>query len=165
MMQSCFTLKHQDNQFGAFLKNIIRSNRKIMNLKINGFQHLGIPVANLEQSILFYEGLGFKNVMDSTFILNDNPGKVSMLQRDQMMIEIYQLPEPELNEIRSRKDGHIDHMAFDVDDIDSTFQLLKTNGYTILEKEPVFLPFWKNGCKFFNILGPDGERLEFNQIL
>jgi lactoylglutathione lyase len=27
------------------------------------------------------------------------------------------------------------------------------------------LPFWKNGCKYFNITGPDGERLEFNQIL
>ena len=24
---------------------------------------------------------------------------------------------------------------------------------------------WKNGCKYFNVLGPDGERLEFNQIL
>ena len=29
----------------------------------------------------------------------------------------------------------------------------------------VFLPFWKNGCNYLNITGPDGERLEFNQIL
>ena len=27
------------------------------------------------------------------------------------------------------------------------------------------LSFWKNGCNYFNITGPDGERLEFNQIL
>jgi lactoylglutathione lyase len=27
------------------------------------------------------------------------------------------------------------------------------------------LAFWSKGCKYFNILGPDGERLEFNQIL
>jgi lactoylglutathione lyase len=34
-----------------------------------------------------------------------------------------------------------------------------------MEDKPVFLPFWKKGCKYFNILDPDGERLEFNQIL
>lgn len=38
-------------------------------------------------------------------------------------------------------------------------------GYKILESAPVFLQFWKNGCKYFNIIGPDGERLEFNQVL
>jgi hypothetical protein len=26
-------------------------------------------------------------------------------------------------------------------------------------------PFWKNRCKYFIMTGPDGERLEFNQIL
>ena len=38
-------------------------------------------------------------------------------------------------------------------------------GFKVIEEAPVFLPFWKNGCKYFNITGPDGERLEFNQIL
>ena len=75
------------------------------------------------------------------------------------------MPDPELSEIKQRKDGHVDHVAFDVDDIDLTFETLKQGGFTILEEAPVFLPFWKNGCKYFNITGPDGERLEFNQIL
>jgi hypothetical protein len=35
----------------------------------------------------------------------------------------------------------------------------------VLENEPVFLAFWVKGCKYFNTSGPDGERLEFNQIL
>jgi len=42
---------------------------------------------------------------------------------------------------------------------------LKETSIHIIEEQPVFLPFWEKGCKYFNILGPDGERLEFNQIL
>jgi lactoylglutathione lyase len=75
------------------------------------------------------------------------------------------MPKKELTAIKKRKDGHIDHIAFDVDDIDLTFHTLKNEGFDVLEAAPVFLPFWKNGCKYFNIKGPDGERLEFNQIL
>ena len=70
-----------------------------------------------------------------------------------------------LQEIRERKDGHIDHITFDVDDIEVAYQLLKAASFNICEPVPVSLPFWKNGCKYFNIIGPDGERLEFNQIL
>ena len=62
-------------------------------------------------------------------------------------------------------DGFVDHITFDVDDIDTTFNLLKQASFNVIEQAPVFLPFWKNGCKYFNILGPDGERLEFNQLL
>jgi lactoylglutathione lyase len=75
------------------------------------------------------------------------------------------MPQKQLQEIKTRKDGHVDHIAFDVDDIDATFNTLKRASFTVLEDAPVFLSFWENGCKYFNILGPDGERLEFNQIL
>jgi catechol 2,3-dioxygenase-like lactoylglutathione lyase family enzyme len=136
-----------------------------MDLKISAFQHLGIPVTDLRRSEKFYERLGFKNVMPSTFEINNEKGFVSMMKREDMVIEVYQLPENQLAEIRNRKNGHIDHIAFDVDNIDTTFAILKSNGFAIIEAEPVFLPFWKNGCKYFNVLGPDGERLEFNQIL
>ena len=103
--------------------------------------------------------------MTSPFEENGGTGQVSMMELNGMIIEIYQLPEPENAEIRTRKDGHIDHIAFDVDDIDAAFSELKSNQYQVLQPEPVFLPFWKNGCRYFSILGPDGEKLEFNQIL
>lgn len=135
-----------------------------MPVKINSFQHLGIPVTNLQNSIHFYERLGFQSAMDSAFDMNGRQGQVAMMKRDTMIIEIYQFPEPEVAEIASRRNGHVDHMAFDVDDIHETFRQLKEEGYKLLETEPVFLPFWKNGCTYFNIEGPDGERLEFNQI-
>jgi catechol 2,3-dioxygenase-like lactoylglutathione lyase family enzyme len=136
-----------------------------MNLHLQRIQHIGIPVTDLSRSEAFYASLGFKNVMFSTFQYNGAEGKVAMMQSGDIIIEIYQMPESELAEIRQRIDGHVDHVAFDVEDIDLTFDTLKKADFTILEEAPVFLPFWKKGCKYFNIKGPDGERLEFNQIL
>jgi lactoylglutathione lyase len=136
-----------------------------MSVKINKIQHIGLPITIIDRSIVFYESLGFKSVMRSTFQHQGAEGKVAMMQRDEMIIELYQMPEPELSNVRNRKDGKIDHIAFDVDDIDVTYQQLKLEGFHILEPEPVFLPFWEKGCKFFNIEGPDKERLEFCQII
>jgi lactoylglutathione lyase len=136
-----------------------------MNFKITKIQHIGIPVTDLKKSEAFYETLGFENVMTSTFIHKGEEGRVSMMQSGDVIIEIYQMPELELDEIRRRQNGHVDHIAFDVDDIDAVFSELKSKHFTIVEEAPVFLPFWKHGCKYFNMIGPDGERLEFNQIL
>ncbi len=137
-----------------------------MNLKINHIQHIGIPVTDIKKSEAFYEKLGFTNVMASSFEIEaEKSGIVAMMKRESMIIELYQMPESKLSEIKNRKDGHVDHIAFDVDDIDLTFTILKENGFQILEERPVFLNFWDKGCSYFNILGPDGERLEFNQII
>ena len=134
-----------------------------MHLKINRLQHVGIPVTDIASSQTFYERLGFQSAMQSTFIHEGATGQVSMMKRDDIIIELYQMPEPELSRVRQRTDGHIDHIAFDVDDIDETFSVLKQAGFTIPEAEPVFLNFWTKGCRYFYIIGPDGERLEFCQ--
>lgn len=136
-----------------------------MDLKINRLQHIGLPVTDLAVSQKFYESLGFMNVMSSTFNYKGGTGNVAMMKLGSIVIELYQMPEPELNEIRKRADGRIDHIAFDVDDIEQTYDSLKSAGFSIIENEPVYLAFWEKGCKYFNILGPGGERLEFCQIL
>jgi lactoylglutathione lyase len=137
------------------------------NLKslINNIQHIGIPVTDITVSEVFYSQLGFSNVMQSPFKEDGKTGTCIMMKNKSIIIELYQLPEHKLKEIKDRKDGHIDHITFDVDDIDVAFAALKNASIQIMEEAPVFLPFWQNGCKYFNILGPDGERLEFNQIL
>ncbi len=136
-----------------------------MHLKINHLQHVGLPVTNIEQSKAFYARLGFESAMDSTFLMDGATGLVCMMKRENMVMELYQVPEPALSQVKQRGDGHIDHIAFDVSDIDEAFELLKTNGFDVLEESPVFLNFWQKGCKYFNITGPDDERLEFCQIL
>ena len=134
-------------------------------ITINRLQHVGIPVSDIVVSEEFYKRLGFENAMQSEFILEGKPGICIMMKNKEVIIELYQLPDHKLAEIRSRADGHVDHLAFDVDDVESTFEILKNASFIILEDEPVVLSFWKHGCKYFNILGPDGEKLEFNEII
>ena len=136
-----------------------------MDIRINHLQNIGIPVTDLNVSEAFYRKLGFEKVTSSTFRHHGNEGQMMMMKLKDIIIELYQLPEADLAEIRSRKDGHIDHITFDVSDIDQTYNALAEASFKVLEDQPVSLPFWENGCKYFNILGPDGERLEFNQIL
>ena len=38
-------------------------------------------------------------------------------------------------------------------------------GLAPLEDAIQFLPFWENGVRFFNLLGPNGETVEFSQRL
>ena len=134
-------------------------------MKINGIQHIGLPVTNLAVSEAFYGRLGFANVMAAGFEYKGGRGAVAMMQRGEMVLELYQMPEAELQEIRGRSNGRIDHVAFDVDEIEEAFAELKGAGFVVVESEPVTLGFWERGCRYFHVLGPDGERLEFNQIL
>jgi len=134
-------------------------------IAINHLQHVGIPVTDIAVSENFYMRLGFTNVMQSLFATPDGDGTCIMMKNNSVIIELYQLPAKQIDEIKNRKNGHIDHLAFDVDDIDMVFGQLKNASFKIIEQAPVFLPFWKKGCKYFNITGPDGERLEFNQVL
>lgn len=134
-------------------------------LTISGLQHVGIPVTDIRTSEAFYARLGFANVMESSFEHEEEKGLCVMMKRENIVIELYQMPGKVLESVRARKDGHIDHIAFDVPDIEKAYSVLKESGFKIIEASPVFLKFWKNGCRYFNITGPDGERLEFNQIL
>ena len=104
-----------------------------MNFKLNHIQHIGIPVTDLTGSEEFYNRLGFKNVMTATFNFNGAKRNVTMMKYDEMIIELYQMPAGELQEIRNRKNGHIDHVAFDVDDIDKAFTELKNLSFNIIE--------------------------------
>lgn len=136
-----------------------------ISLPLENIQHVGIPVTNIKNSETFYTNLGFKNVMQANFIHDNETGFCIMMKQGNIIIELYQMPGKELELIAARKDGHVDHIAFDVPDIDKTFSILSEAGYHILEDAPVYLKFWDNGCKYFNITGPDNERLEFNQVL
>jgi catechol 2,3-dioxygenase-like lactoylglutathione lyase family enzyme len=136
-----------------------------MDLIINGLQHVGIPVTDIAASEVFYERLGFTNVMKAPFEIDGESGTCIMMKRDRIVFELYQLPPRQLAAIKGHTDGHIDHIAFDVPDVDKAMSVLRESGFNVVEESPVRLNFWKNGVRFFFITGPDGERLEFNQVL
>ena len=109
-----------------------------LSVTINKLQHIGIPVTDICRSIAFYSRFGFENVMESPFTIEGETGTCVMIQLKDIIIELYQFPEKQLQEIKSRKDGHVDHIAFDVDDVDATFKTLsKDSSIKILEDEKI----------------------------
>jgi lactoylglutathione lyase len=132
-----------------------------------GVQHLGIPVANLETSVAFYTRLGFKRIHASRVEVpgEDDRILVAFMEQKGVVIELYQVTLQSRQELIARRDGHVDHIAFDVADVDKAFAELKEADFEIIEDRPVLLDFWDRGCKYFTVRGPGGEKLEFNQIL
>lgn len=135
------------------------------NTNLSGLSHLGIVVSDIEISKKFYKRFGFKEVLKTKIKEDQNETKIIVLEKDGVRIQLIQPTDKSLEEVKSRKDGHIDHVAFDVKDVDKAFQELKDAGIKVVQDKPVFLPLWEKGIRYFNVLGPDGERLEFSQRL
>ena len=128
-----------------------------MSLKeqINGLQHIGVPTQNMEATIAFYEKLGFEIAFET---VNDGD-RVVFLKSGSLVIETYESKDAAM------KSGAIDHIALDVKDIEKTYELINQEGLNSTQDTIHFLPFWKNGVKFFTIEGPNKENVEFSQYL
>lgn len=150
--------------FGKFLHR--EEDKVLLKGNLRGLQHIGLPVTNLVRSKAFYSKLGFVEIMRTDLPGTSEAVQVAMMHHEALTLELYQLEQEERQEIAKRPDGHIDHIALDVLDIEQAYNDISGAGLEILEENaPVFLPFWDHGVKFFTIRGPDGEKVEFNQIL
>ncbi len=120
-----------------------------------GLQHIGIPTHRYEQTLSFYQSLGF-TVIYSTMNGNDH---VAFLKLKSIVMEVYE------HESVAGHSGAIDHVALDVSDIEAVHALVKSLGYQVLEKGIQTLPFFANGVRYFTIEGPNAEKVEFSQYL
>lgn len=124
---------------------------------ITGLQHLGLPTNDIEATVEFYEMLGFEIAYQT---INEKANeKVVFLRLGNVTIETYE------NKQAALKHGAWDHVALDVTNIEEAFETAKEKGLDIIEEEIQFLPFWENGVKYFNVLGPNKEKVEFSQFL
>ena len=128
-----------------------------MDLKENlvGLEHVGVPTADIEKTIAFYESLGFTVALRTSI---PGGGKVAFLQLGNVMIETYESDDV------AGKPGAIDHLALKARDIEAAFKAVKALGYEMANDEIEFLPFWENGVRFFTFYGPNREKIEFSQI-
>ena len=118
-----------------------------------GLQHIGVPTDDLEQTIRFYESLGFKTAHRTA----NGDEQVAFLRLGDLTIETYQ------NFKAAKINGAVDHIAINVTDVDEARRIADSMGLEVIEEGQ--LPFWENGVKYFTILGPNREKLEFNQYL
>ena len=118
-----------------------------------GLQHIGLPTNDIEKTIAFYGSLGF----EVAFRTNNNGEEVAFLRLGDLTIETYQ------NFKAAHAHGAWDHVAINVTDVDAARRLADAQGLEVIEEG--VLPFWDNGVKYFTALGPNGEKVEFNQYL
>ena len=118
-----------------------------------GIQHIGVPTNDIEKTIAFYTALGFQVAHRA-----DNNGElVAFLRLGDLTIETYQ------NFRAVGSAGAVDHIAINVTDVDEARRIADAMQLEVIEEGQ--LPFWDNGVKYFTILGPNREKLEFNQYL
>lgn len=122
-----------------------------------GIQHIGIPTNDIEKTIAFYKELGFETVLQT--INKEADEKVAFLKLKTLVIETYE------NKAAKFESGAIDHVAIDVNDIEEVYQYISEKKLNTTNDTIHFLPFWKNGVRFFTIEGPNMEKIEFSQYL
>lgn len=122
---------------------------------VKGLQHIGIPTDNMEATIEFYNKIGFETVYET---VNDGD-RVVFLQLNDLILETYEFRNPK------KEHGAIDHIALDVNNIEKVFGIIDRLGLNNLNDTIHSLPFWENGVRYFNIVGPNNERIEFCQRL
>jgi catechol 2,3-dioxygenase-like lactoylglutathione lyase family enzyme len=127
---------------------------------IHGLHHVGIPTKNIEKTIKFYKSFGAVIAFEKMDEDNGQPIRVVLMKFCNIFIELYERLEiPELT-------GAIDHLAFEVENIDTLFEIARKQGYTFMEdcKDGVQLStYWPKGTRWFIVIGVNGEKIEFCQ--
>lgn len=130
---------------------------------LQGWAHLAVKVRSLKDSIVFYEKLGFRKTGEGYLDTPDGRIEIAFVFLKGFTLELIQMAGAGLEELKTRGAGHIDHIALDVYDIDEAFYEAKKIGLHSLDYLVKELPFFEFGVKFFTVVGPDGEKVEFNQ--
>lgn len=120
-----------------------------------GFQHIGLPTINVQATIDFYKGLGFELATR-----HDIDGRdFAFMKLGDLLIEVIPVGEPAM------VNGAVDHFCLDVKNIDQLYTAVKEAGYNVVDEHVNEIAFWKNGAKYFFIIGPNNEKIEFCEVL
>lgn len=127
-------------------------------IKNRKLDHLGMAVDNVSAAKDFYVSVLGGTVL-GTFFCDGDPNPVYFVKVGQTVYEIYQEP------VADGARGKIDHVAYVSEDIEKDYRFCVEQGYTITTDGIEAIPtFWENGCRYFKILSPTGEQVEFSQI-
>ena len=120
--------------------------------------HIGLAVNDIEASTQWYmDVLGFELI--GSFETPDGIPARFLKGKD----FIYELFCPHGG---APAPGKIDHFCFDSTDIEADYAYCQKQGYTICTNGIEGIPtFWEKGCRYFKLLSPTGEQVEFCQIL
>jgi len=114
-----------------------------------GLHHAGVHVSNLEASSRFYQAVFGFSVAERLCLGNE---RLMFLEAGDARIELV------VDGRGRRQTGAIDHVAFEVQDLDTWLSRLRRHGVRLPDEAPVAVPELHARIRF--CLGPDGERIE-----
>jgi len=121
-----------------------------------GIQHIGLPTADIEGTIRFYQGLGFEVATRADIA---DRGEFVFVKLGTLLIELIPNANPAM------VNGAVDHFCLDVKNIDTLYEKIKAAGYKIITDGIQDIAFWEKGARYFFIQGPNNEKIEFCEIL
>ena len=126
-------------------------------IKGRKLDHIGLAVTDLEASKNWYcDVLGFEVI--GHFYAGDTPAY--FIKNGDTVYEMYE------EAIDEAVQGKIDHISFASNDIEADYAYCQKQGYTICTDGIEGIPtFWEKGCRYFKLLTPTGEQVEFCQVL
>ena len=120
------------------------------------FVDVGVAYFNREDVANCYKKIGFE------FVEESEEQKIFYYRYKNMVIKFFW----ETDEMqKKRNDGYIDHIAFDIRNINDAYHDVEAAGFSLIEERPIELPFWEKGIKYFNFRGASGEKIELEQRL
>jgi len=129
-------------------------------IKNRAVDHIGIAVEDVEKDAKWYQDtLGF--TVKGKFFGEGASHPTYFLQNGATVYELYQD-----DTLAPAAKGKIDHISYQSTDIEADYKYCVDQGYQICTKGVEGCPtFWAHGCKYFKILSPAGEQVEFCQVL
>ncbi len=103
---------------------------------LNRLDHLGIAVKNLTESIAAYTALGLE--LEGTEEVPEQKVSVAMFPCGESRIELLESTDPDgpIGKFVAKRGPGIHHVAFGVDDIESTLERLASSGVRLIDKKP-----------------------------
>jgi len=119
--------------------------------------HIGIPTTDMDSTIDFYTKLGGEIIFEKVDEDDGNPCRVTHIRFSDLIIELYE------REKNLGESGAIDHIAFQVNDIEGAFRWAQNMKFTFFDEKILKSSYWKGGMRWFILIGCNGEKIEFAQ--
>lgn len=134
-------------------------------VKIKSLQHIGILVPDTEKAAAWYvEKSGFTKKAE--FMAGGSHVIFVYSDESHVLCELIERPDgsKEAEEIR-RCGGRIDHIAYEVEDLEKEFEEAKACGMEIIEGIEEVPEFWDHGFLYFLVYGAGGEKVEYCHVV
>lgn len=128
---------------------------------LQGWSHLALKVEDLGRCMRFYGKLGFEKCADGYLDTPNGRLMIEFMECQGFQLEIIQVGAAAAKELRKQNPGALAHVAFEVADVETAFLWCQKMGFCMETKVIKELSLFEHGVRFFMVVGPDGECIEF----